>query len=464
MPGKNHPGTIESLFDHARQLSRAGRNAEARQAYLALLAAQPDHFAALSNLGTVLLADGFRAAARTAYAEALRHHPGQADGHVNLANLLFEERDLERAGRHYRFALALQPAHRAAHQGLSHVLTAQGRDRAAAWHRHAGFSGQAVITLDFQGDGEGIPVLLLVSSAGGDVPIRRFLDQRRYRTTVIVSDFFDGGRELPPHRLLVNAVGDADLCGPALAAAAAICAASPAPVINPPQAVLATGRTANAARLGRLPGVVTPRMATLARHDLSGDRAGALLAGLGFGFPLLLRTPGFHAGQFFRKVGWLAELPAVLAELPGEELTVMQLLEARDADGKVRKFRVMFIDGRLYPLHAAVSGDWKVHYFSAEMAENPAHRQIDQRFLEDMDGVLGHTAIDGLRAIAATLGLDYAGADFSLGEGGEVLLFEANATMVVNPPDADPRWAYRRQPVAAILEAVSAMLDRRAGV
>jgi hypothetical protein len=41
-------------------------------------------------------------------------------------------------------------------------------------------------------------------------------------------------------------------------------------------------------------------------------------------------------------------------------------------------------------------------------------------------------------------------------------LFEANATMVVNPPDPDERWAYRRPAVNNILQAVSTMILNRA--
>ena len=55
------------------------------------------------------------------------------------------------------------------------------------------------------------------------------------------------------------------------------------------------------------------------------------------------------------------------------------------------------------------------------------------------------------------------GIDFGLGADGGVLLFEANATMVVAPPDPDERWTYRRPAVARILEAVGAMMNARAG-
>jgi hypothetical protein len=43
------------------------------------------------------------------------------------------------------------------------------------------------------------------------------------------------------------------------------------------------------------------------------------------------------------------------------------------------------------------------------------------------------------------------------------LLFEANATMVIAPPDGDERWAYRRTAISRILEAVVAMIMRKSG-
>jgi hypothetical protein len=116
------------------------------------------------------------------------------------------------------------------------------------------------------------------------------------------------------------------------------------------------------------------------------------------------------------------------------------------------------IDGQLYPLHLAISSHWKIHYFSADMADQADHRAEDAAFLENMPDVLGSRAMEALARIQATLGLDYAGIDFGLSASGDVLLFEANATMVVNPPAPDERWAYRRPAVARILAAVRNML------
>jgi hypothetical protein len=66
-----------------------------------------------------------------------------------------------------------------------------------------------------------------------------------------------------------------------------------------------------------------------------------------------------------------------------------------------------------------------------------------------------------LAGVSATLGLDYAGIDFALASDGSVLLFEANATMVVIPPDPDPVWDYRRRAISDVAEAVTRMLAQR---
>jgi glutathione synthase/RimK-type ligase-like ATP-grasp enzyme len=118
----------------------------------------------------------------------------------------------------------------------------------------------------------------------------------------------------------------------------------------------------------------------------------------------------------------------------------------------------MLIDGELYPLHVAISKEWKIHFLTAEMADNPDNRAEDAAFLNNMPEVLGERAMAALQQIAAMLGLDYAGVDFSLDQEGQVILYEANATMVVNPPDRDPKWDYRRAAVQRIQDAIRRLL------
>jgi aromatic-L-amino-acid decarboxylase len=452
---------IPLQFERACLLAEVGRTADARDAYLKILALEPSHRATLNNLGTLLYETGYRTAARTAYDEAVARHPGDPMGHVNLANVLFENGALAEAREHYEIALGLEPDHAEAHQGLASILAESGDDSGAARHRQLAFASRPVLALPYRGERTPVSLLLLTASAGGNIPLRHFLDDRVFRTFVVFVESYDPATPLPPHSIVFSAIGDADLAAPALAAAQSVLTLTTAPVINAPAAVSATGRSDNAQRLSGIPGVITPGAVTLPRALLAGRDAATALARHGFEFPLLIRTPGFHGGRHFLKIEAIAQLPKALAELPGEDLTVLRYLDARGPDGKARKYRVMMIDGKLYPLHVAISSHWKIHYFSAEMADHPEHRAEDAEFLENMEAVLGPRAMAALAEIQARLGLDYAGIDFGLSARGEILLFEANATMVVNPPEPEEKWAYRRPAVERIGAAVLNMLMQR---
>jgi D-alanine-D-alanine ligase-like ATP-grasp enzyme len=98
------------------------------------------------------------------------------------------------------------------------------------------------------------------------------------------------------------------------------------------------------------------------------------------------------------------------------------------------------------------------------MADHAEHRLEDGAFLNDMRAVLGANAVAALQRVAETLGLDYGGIDFALDAAGNVIVFEANATMTVPLPEPDAMWDYRRAPVARIHTAVRRMLVRRARV
>ena len=458
-----NPDDVDTLFERARLLTDLGRLEDARNAYMAVIERAPGHFGALNNLGGNLHATGFRTAARTAYAEAVTRHPDNPLGHFNLGNLLREEGDSAAARLEYEAALRLDPDHAEAHRGMALILQESGATEEAAAHLRAGFRHGAVTALPYRGQQPPIPVVLLVSAAQGNAPFQALLDDRTFQVTVVVADFCDPTQALPPHRLLVNAIGDADLCGAALESAIALAARTSAPVINPPAAVRATGRADNATRLADIPGVVTPTTVNIAKERLKGPNGGASIQALGFSFPFLLRSPGFHIGRYFNFIANERDLATAVSELPGESLALIRYLDASGPDGKMRKYRVMMIDGQLYPAHLAVAHQWKIHYFNADMADNAQHRAEDAAFLQDMPGVLGTRAIRALQEIRDRLELDYAGIDFGLDREGRILFFEANASMTIHPPPADERWTFRREPVARILDAARGMLRKRAG-
>jgi hypothetical protein len=447
---------IAHWLARARRLYSGGHDEPAKAAYLELLRLDPTHRAALNELGNLAWATGHRSAALTAYLQAVKCHPDDPVARVNLGNVYYHDGDLARARAQYEAALGCGGELPEAHQGLARTLSALGEPQAAEAHWQPGFAGRALVRQRYRGCGTPVPALLLVSVRHGNIPTRRILDDKVFEVTALYSEFWDSAQPLPPHAIVFNAVGDADLCPLGLARAEALLARTGAPVINPPERVRRTGRVDNARRLARLPGVIAPAMRAVARSALQQDG--------GLEFPVLLRAPGFHTGRHFVRVERRAELAAAVAALPGEELLVIEFLDARADDGLTRKYRVMIIDGTLYPLHLAISADWKVHYFTSDMATHAAHRAEERRFLEAMPAVLGARAMAALRRIGEDLGLDYVGVDFALGRDGSVLLFEANAAMVILPPDSDPMWDYRRAAIGRALDAVKQMLLRRAAV
>jgi hypothetical protein len=451
------PDPCHHALRQARSLAAAGQDEAARQAYLDILRQDPDQVAVLVEFGVLAEAGGYRSAARSAYQRAVVIDPDHAIARTGLANALRDSGKLIAARDHYRAALRRDPGFAAAHQGLAGVLSTLG-DPSAEAHWRAGYAGQTAIGRRYRGSGPATNLLLLFAAKGGNVETGPWIDDRRYAVTALCADYHDREAPLPPHDVVVNAIGDADLyadpVGPdALANAERIIACSTVPVINKPALVRRTTRTGNALRLAEIPGAVTPRTAAIPRRSIAALHD--------WDFPLLLRSPGFHTGQHCRRVDSPDALATAAVALPGEELLAIAYHDCRGADGLFRKYRAMFIDGAIYPLHMAASADWKVHYFTAAMAGSEALREEEARFLNRMPDTLGTRAMGALEGIAETLALDYAGVDFALRPDGSILVFEANATMVAPLPGREPIWDYRRDAVAAVLAAAEAMVSRR---
>jgi protein O-GlcNAc transferase len=370
--------TAAAQLARARRLVTQGEDEAAKQAYLGILLTDPLHCDALTELAALAYEGGFVSAARQAYRQAVRYHLDSAQAHLGYATALSDAGNVAAARVHYHAALALDPALPAAHQGLARSLAETGENADEHWRK--GFVAHSVLQRRYRGTGTGIPLLLLVAAVGGNVATRQWIDNRAFAVTAIYADFFDPADPLPPHSMIVNAIGDAERCGAALENAERIVARSTAPVINPPGLIQATGRCSNSRRLGAIPGVTAPRVTTL-------------FGAADLGFPLLLRAPGYHTGQFFVRVETPDGLEAAAASLPTGDKLAIEYLDARGPDGMARKYRVMFIGGALYPLHLAISADWKVHYFTAAMEADPRFRAEERRFLDDMKAVLGDRAM-----------------------------------------------------------------------
>lgn len=422
------PDDIELLFSRACILDLLGRSDRARDGYVAVIKRQHDHVGALGNLGILLYNAGYHHAAILTYNEALKHDPRDVRSLVNLANALQESNELDMARQLYLRALEADPECAPAHQGLGNVLARLGEPERAQEHRRRGFEAMPVIVDPFRGEGIPVSLLLLCSAYRGNVPTDVPFDDRTFLVVKLFAEFYDPELPLPPHDVIFNAIGDADRCADALDAAQRLLEAHGAAAINSPERVRETGRAQVAQRLRGIEGAMVPHVEELRRDEAARIER----------FPVLLRAPGFHGGECFERANDRDDCARIAASFPGERLLAIEPLDARGTDGFYRKYRVLAIGGTLYPIHLARSTQWKVHYFSADRTSTPEAAEEEAAFLADMRGAIGDRAVRALEEIVRRVGLEYMGIDFGLDRDGNVLLFEANATMraVVRGPAA----------------------------
>ncbi len=452
------PAILFNLANHLVNHGGPARFLEARECYLELLRQHPGHAGAWHNLGTLLFDTGYMAAAQTAYTAAVTYQQNSLLSRVNLGQVMLYRDDLSGAEAQFREVLARQPDHPGAHQGLAACLGRSGQEAEAAFHRDHGFSAHPLARYPSWKGASAIPVLVLSTAQEGNIPWRFLLDRQHFDFTSLAVEYWDLQARLPTHALIFNAIGDADRCASTLEQAAALIRRTDAKVINDPTRVLKTGRMMQAATLGGLSRVRTPRLQILPRSQLI-----ARLNEPPQTFPLLLRSPGFHGGRFMELIDEPVQLPATLDRLPGDTLLVMEYLPYQSPDGLFRKYRMIMVDGQPYPVHLAVSDQWKVHYFSSLMTDRPDLRAEEKIFLDDPEKHLGHEVMETLQHISREIGLDYFGLDFNVTPEGEVWVFEANATMVLQPVPMESVWDYRKPAIQQAMSAVQALFLSRCG-
>jgi glutathione synthase/RimK-type ligase-like ATP-grasp enzyme len=230
------------------------------------------------------------------------------------------------------------------------------------------------------------------------------------------------------------------------------------PTVNHPRLIMNTDRETIARRLADIPCCVVPRTMRVAGPVLAEAALNQEFAG--FRLPLLVRVAGTHGGDDFDKCESWVEVAEFVSRSPEANYYLIEFVDYRSDDGFFRKYRVIFVDGEILPYHLAIHNDWKVHHFRTDMANHAWMREEEERFLEDIGHVFDATHQDALRAIAMATGLDYGGIDCGIDRDGQIVVFEANASMLVHD-EKNADFAYKNQYIAKVKDAFDAMLSRR---
>jgi tetratricopeptide (TPR) repeat protein len=381
----------------------------------------------------------------------------------NLATVYYLKGDYASALRWFEHTLAIAPGLAIAHQNLAAVLDLLGRAADAEKHRRRAYELQRI----YVEPAKGAPRRVLILCSGrpsGNVPFDTLLPpQTSYRIKYAI-DCADEAEDasLPPFDLVFNAIGEPDIAAPLTPRLEAFERSCGSVMLNRPSAVAATQRHGLPALLAGLDDALTAPCIRLDDVPASGKALASQLVEGGISFPLLMRPLSTHGGSGVVRHASVDTLwPALEAHRAPCYLTTFR--DYRSTDGQYRKYRVVFVDGQAFPYHLAISSHWMVHYFSAEMTSAPWKLEEERRFLEDVGATLGERGLRAVEAIGRRLALDYGGIDFTLLPDGRVLVFEANATMLVHREKADGALAHKNAFVQRIFDAFEQLQASRMG-
>jgi Flp pilus assembly protein TadD len=313
------------------------------------------------------------------------------------------------------------------------------------------------------GEDEGATAVLVLAGAfGGLAPVRYLLDPEVFTIlnfTLLSADQPDaplGEVDIDSLRrvdVVFSSLADVDHDGGQFEAAAEVCARIGRPVVNPPASIGRTGRHNAAALFGDIPDMIVPEVRYI-------DRAG--LAALTIDAPVLVRTAGSHGGEDLVRIGSDAEKDAFLAKATTDQLMVSPFHHFQSPDGHWRKYRLIFVDRQVFPYHLAIGDHWLVHYWRALMERSEGKKAEEERFLDDWRGVFGERAARAVEEAARRLDLDYGGMDCALTDDGQVLLFEANACILIHLDEDKASFPYKHRHVPKIREAFTRLVKERA--
>jgi len=205
------------------------------------------------------------------------------------------------------------------------------------------------------------------------------------------------------------------------------------PVVNHPKKAVQTIRDTEVKLLENAPGVIVPKTM---RFSSTGKSPQQLLKDIEtqFEYPFFTRSMVNQMGFGATKVDSREVLVATLASAVDETFFVTQFVDSKGDNEFYRKLRAAVVHDEVFIVRVDYSPNWMVHgRQKANRAEfyleRPHLLDEEKRICKDPEAALGRTAIKGLREIRNRIPMDIFGIDFDVAEDGQVIFFEANATM-----------------------------------
>jgi Flp pilus assembly protein TadD len=440
-----------------------GRNGDAETAYRDAIALNPQYLEAWVNLGTVLRADAKWSDAEKCYRRALEIDPDSTAAMFALCSMLGKlcRNDAEVVAL-LEQVIRREPDHVDAYVELGNVQLRLG-NTAASWEAFRRAQElRPLMTWPAAAAKPDFSAVFLDTPGAGSTPLDYLAGRASYdrHFYCVVPDAEPGFFESLKAKadVVFNMIADADNGTKILPFVTRIADRLDCPIVNHPRLILENDRETVARRLAGIPLCRIPKTVRCNGHELEKSAPEERLPEMGL--PVLVRVAGTHGGDALDKCD---DWPAVKAFMAGRvdaSYYVSEYIDYRSPDGYFRKYRWICMDGEIYPYHLAIHRDWKVHYFRTDMTDHDWMRHEEEEFLRTPQAVFDSSCMNALAAIAEATRLDYCGIDCGLDRNNNIVVFEANATMLVHDEKEDV-FAYKNPYIAKIKQAFDAMLARR---
>lgn len=313
------------------------------------------------------------------------------------------------------------------------------------------------------GHTDGIRLLAFVKA--GDFMTNTPLDfLLKDSSATLIQIYVDDHTPLPPipdHDVAIVAIGEADDSHPVLARLENDLKGWPRPVLNrKDRAIIDLSRSTVSDLFAASSHVIAPKTLRLARQGLHEIAAGRADLDPALSWPLLIRPVGSHAGNNLEKITGPQTLTAYLHGFDSPHAYVAPFLDYASPDGRYRKYRIALIGKRPYLSHLAISDHWMVHYLNAGMSESQAKRDEEAQAMTHFDEAFALRHKAALHELCTLIDLDYFAIDCAETADGKLLLFEADAAMIIHAMDEPNLFPYKRPQMKKLFGAFQALLDR----
>jgi len=304
-------------------------------------------------------------------------------------------------------------------------------------------------------------VLIIQAPGDGNIPFRNIIPNTHnsYILTTMFLNEIDTLDHFPKFNVAINCVGNPDFLSEKLINnIKKIQNKFTNRILNPIEKILQTRRDKIKFLLSDIDDVIVPETIILNKASLRNIIDNKDISNLSIEYPFIIRPVGGHGGYGMSLIENLEALSNYMIN-EAEAFYCINFHDYKSEDHYYRKYRSVFVDRKIYHYHLAISNNWIVHYFSADMLKEPFKRHEEHHFLDFPEKTIGTKAHKALELIAQRLDLDYAGIDYSILKDGRLFVFETNSLISVYPVDPD-HFPYKASYANAIFDAVEVMLNK----